>query len=144
MSKQKEQGASRVVIYREDLGLFSTSSPSPHLIGGRCKACGNYMFPKYLACPKCFSDEVEAVPLSSNGTLHSFTNVQRAMPEFAVPFVLGLVDFPEGVRVMAQIETENPENLEIGMEMEVTTGVIRKNKEGQDVISYKFRPAQPG
>jgi len=54
---------------------------------------------------------------------------------------LGLVNFPEEVRVMAQIETSNPEKLKLDMEMEVTTGLIRKNSDGKSVISYKFRPA---
>ena len=124
-------------IYRPD--LFSTT-PRPHLIAGRCKACGKYTFPKYYACPFCFSDDLEDAPLSPIGTLHSFTIVRRSMPDYQVPYGLGLVDFPEGVRVMAQIEADNLEGLKLDTKMEITVGPIRKSNDGKDIVSYKFRP----
>jgi uncharacterized OB-fold protein len=134
---EKEKASEQVEVYRPD--LFSTT-PYPHLIAGRCKSCGKYTFPKYYACPFCFSDELEDAPLSRRGILHSFTIVRRSLPGYIVPYALGLVNFPEGVRVMAQIEVSNPEELKLDMEMEVTIGVIRKSKDGKDVVSYKFRP----
>ena len=124
-------------IYRPD--LFSTT-PRPHLIAGRCKACGKYTFPKYYACPFCFSDDLEDAPLSPTGILHSFTTVRRSMPGYTVPYLLGIVNFPEGVRVMAQVETDKPEELKLDMKMGVTVGFIRKGKDGKDIVSYKFRP----
>jgi uncharacterized OB-fold protein len=134
---EKEKTSDQTEIYRPD--LFSMM-PHPHLIAGRCKSCGKYTFPKYYACPFCFSDDLEDAPLSPKGILHSFTIVRRSLPGYPVPYVLGLVNFPEEVRVMAQIETSNPERLELDIEMEVTTGLIRKNSDGKSVISYKFRP----
>jgi hypothetical protein len=134
---EKEKTNDQTEVYRPD--LFSTT-PYPHLIAGRCKACGKYTFPKYYACPFCFSDELEDAPLSPKGILHSFTIVRRSLPGYPVPYALGLVNFPEGVRVMAQIEAKNPEELKLDTEMEVTVGTIRKGKDGKDVISYKFRP----
>lgn len=121
--------------------LFSLE-PKPHLIGGRCKVCGKYTFPKYLACPYCFSDQLEDAPLSFKGILHSFTIVRRSMPDYPVPYGLGLVDFPEGVRVMAQMEADDLKNLKLGIEMEIIVGVVRKGKDGNDILSYKFRPAK--
>lgn len=119
--------------------LFSTT-PEPHLIAGRCKECGTYTFPKFYACPNCFSDKLEDAPLSPEGVLHSFTIVRRSLPDFPVPYGLGLVNFPEGVRVMAQIETDNFEELKLDMKMGVTVGTIRKGQDGKDIKSYKFRP----
>jgi uncharacterized OB-fold protein len=138
MMSEKEKTNDQTEFYRPD--LFS-ATPHPHLIAGRCKACGLFTFPKYLACPKCFSDDIEDAPLSKTGVLHSFTIVRRSLPDYPVPYALGLVNFPEGIRVMAQIESNSPEELKIGMEMEVTTGIIRKGKDGKDIKSYKFRPA---
>jgi Predicted nucleic-acid-binding protein containing a Zn-ribbon len=66
--------------------------------------------------------------------------VRRSLPDYPVPYALGLVDFPEDVRVMAQIENDNPEGLKVGMEMGVTVGTVRKGKDGKDIKSYKFRP----
>ncbi|NIT13544.1 MAG: hypothetical protein GTN99_04665 [Candidatus Dadabacteria bacterium] len=119
--------------------LFQTE-PEVRLIAGKCKKCGKYTFPKYVACPYCFSDEIEEAPLSKSGKLHSFTMVRRSMPEFTVPYGLGLVDFPEGVRVMAQIDKDYMDGLELDTEMEVEIGPVRKGKDGKDQYSYRFKP----
>lgn len=119
--------------------LFKTDgSGKVRLVAGYSKESDNWTFPKYLADPVSFSDEVEEKLLSPVGELHSFTVVRRSMPEFPVPYALALVDFPEGVRVMAQVETDNPEGLEIGQKMGVTVGTVKKTKDGKDVKSYKF------
>jgi uncharacterized OB-fold protein len=110
------------------------------LVAGYSKESNNWTFPKYLADPVSFSDEVEERLLSPTGELHSFTIVRRSMPEFPVPYALALVDFPEGVRVMAQVETNDPEGLKIGQRMGVTVGTVKKSKDGKDVKSYKFVP----
>ncbi|NIS07200.1 MAG: hypothetical protein GWO07_00180 [Candidatus Dadabacteria bacterium] len=120
--------------------LFETK-PHVHLIGGKCNKCGKYTFPKYVACPFCFTDDIVEAPLSKTGKLHSFTMVRRSMPEFVVPYGLGLVDFPEGVRVMAQIDKDYIEDLELEADMEVEIGPVRKGKDGKDLHSYKFKPA---
>ena len=112
------------------------------LVAGYCAESKNWTFPKYLADPVSFTDEVEEKLLSPTGVLHSFTVVRRSMPEYVVPYVLALVDFPETVRVMAQVETEDFDGLTLGEEMGLTTGVIRKADDGSDVISYKFIPVR--
>ncbi|MCY4378566.1 MAG: OB-fold domain-containing protein [Candidatus Dadabacteria bacterium] len=128
-------------IFRQD--LFSTDDEGRvRLIAGYCKESDNWTFPRYLADPVSFTDDVEERFLSPTGILHSFTVVRRSMPEFKVPYVLALVDFPEGVRVMAQVETEDPDSLEFGEEMAVTIGVIKMAPDGTDVKSYKFIPAR--
>ena len=112
------------------------------LVAGYSKESDNWTFPKYLADPVSFSDDVEEKMLSPEGELHSFTVVRRSMPEFPVPYALALVDFPEGVRVMAQVEIDDPEDLKIGQKMGVTVGRVKKTKDGKDVKSYKFYPVK--
>ena len=128
-------------IFRQD--LFTTDDEGRvRLIAGYCKESDNWTFPKYLADPVSFTDDVEEKFLSPTGVLHSYTVVRRSMPEFKVPYVLALVDFPEGVRVMAQVETEDPDSLEFGEDMSVTVGVIKKAPDGTDISSYKFIPVR--
>ncbi len=112
------------------------------LVAGYCPESDNWTFPKYLADPVSFSDKIEEKFLSVTGVLHAFTVVRRSMPEYVVPYVLALVDFPETVRVMAQVETSDFDALTFGEEMGVTTGIIRKAPDGSDVISYKFIPVR--
>ena len=117
-------------IFRSD--LFTTDDEGrTRLIAGYSKDSDNYTFPKYLADPVSFSDDVEEKLLSPTGELHSFTIVRRSMPEFPVPYVLALVDFPEKVRVMAQVETKDMDGLQMGEEMAVTTGVCRFSRCGR-------------
>lgn len=119
--------------------LFATDSDGRvRLVAGYYKESDSYTFPKYLVDPKSFSDEVEERFLSPTGVLHSFTIVRRSMPEYPVPYALALVDFPEGVRVMAQVETSDFNDLKIGDEMGLTVGTVRKTADGRDVKSYKF------
>ncbi|HKQ33514.1 MAG TPA: OB-fold domain-containing protein [Thermodesulfobacteriota bacterium] len=123
--------------------LFRTDEQGRvRLVAGYSKESNNWTFPKYLADPVSFSDEVEERLLSPTGELHSFTIVRRSMPEFPVPYALALVDFPEGVRVMAQVETSDPEGLKIGQKMGVTIGTVKKSNDGKDVKSYKFIPVK--
>ena len=123
---------------------FFTEDPEPRLIAGKSKSSGNWTFPPYLADPVSFTDDVEHTQLPRNGVLHSFTIVRRSLPDFTVPFGLGLIDFPDQeVRVMAQVEADDLENdLELGMEVETIIGVVRKAKDGSDIYSYKFRPVK--
>jgi len=127
-------------IYRPD--LFVTDGSGTRLVGGCCKKCGYHTFPKYFACPNCFSDEIEDVLLNPIGKLHAFTIVRRSMPDYPVPYGLGLVDFPtnfpSAVRVMAQIESKDLENLQTETDMKIVIGAVRKNKDGGDIKSYKF------
>ena len=128
-------------IFRQD--LFTTDDEGRvRLIAGYSKEADNYTFPKYLADPVSFSDDVEEKLLSPTGILHSFTIVRRSMSEFPVPYGLVLVDFPEKVRVMAQVESDDLEGLQMGEEMAIVTGVIKKTADGRDVISYKFKPVR--
>ncbi len=62
------------------------------------------------------------------------------MPDYPVPYGLVLVDFPEGVRVMAQVAYEHMDELKSDMSMGVTIGTVRKGKDGSDIKSYKFYP----
>ena len=120
---------------------FFTEDPEPRLVAGKSKSSGNWTFPPYLADPVSFKDDIEHTLLPRRGVLHSFTIVRRSLPDFPVPFGLGLIDFPEQkVRVMAQIEADDLESdLELEAEVETIIGGVRKAKDGSDIYSYKFK-----
>ncbi len=109
------------------------------LLGGRCVNCSNCMFPPREFCDKCGTDSAtEVMKLSRFGSLYSFTEIHVAPRGFQVPYVIGYVDLPEGVRVLAQIEARLSE-LEVGDEVEAVLGLIRVKESGRRVTSYKFR-----
>jgi len=65
MSKERPR------LYIEN-SWFQTVGDEIRLLGSRCLACGKVAFPKKIVCQACFSDQIETVPLSKKGTLHSF------------------------------------------------------------------------
>lgn len=109
------------------------------LIGSRCPKCGKHVFPRRAFCDACGNSAgLEPVKLSNTGKLYTFSEVHVAPKVFTTPYVIGYVDLPEDVRVLAQVENTAAE-LRPDEPVEVVLGVIRKSDSGQPVISYKFR-----
>lgn len=111
------------------------------LVGGQCKKCGQSYFPSKDVCPKCFAEgEMKKIRLSQRGRLYSYSIVQIAPKRFMPPYAVGYVDFSEGVRVLGQLTTVDPDRLKLDMEVEAELGRIAIDEEGNEVISYKFKP----
>ncbi len=116
------------------------------LIGSKCKSCGAVYLGDRLACGKCFAvGEFEEIEFSDRGELHSFTIVYQTAPGLPVPFVAAIVSLPEGTAVRANIEGIEPEPDKLvpllGKPVEMFTEKVREDREGNDVIAFKFRPA---
>jgi uncharacterized protein len=80
------------------------------------------------------------VKLSSRGKLYSYSIVQVAPKRFLPPYALGYIDFPEGVRVLGQLTTTDPSKLKLDMQVQAELGRIAIDEQGNEVLSYKFRP----
>jgi len=112
----------------------------PALIGGRCAACSTLSFPRAEICPTCLSEKVEAIHLSSEGELYSYTVVHQASKNWNVPYVLGYVDLPEGIRVLAHIDA-SVSALVINQKVTLSLGVVGFDAAGAAVSTYTFVPA---
>lgn len=122
---------------------FTQTPQGLALAGSRCRTCGRVYFPRKRVCSDCFQiDQMESVALGRLGRLYSFTVVEAGPPGFRVPYAAGYVDLLEGVRIFAPIEGE-AEALEIGMELEMTTGPI-KEENGVTIVGQKFRAVRNG
>jgi uncharacterized OB-fold protein len=116
----------------------------PYLVGTRCSACGATYLGDRIACSKCAArGPFEEVPLARHGTVWVYSIVHQSFPGVPVPYVVGVVDLPEGVSVRCNlIDVEpKPEAIPFGMPVEMTTGVSQQDKQGNDVIAFYFRPA---
>jgi uncharacterized OB-fold protein len=87
----------------------------------RCRACGRAVFYPRAVCPHCTSAELEWIDASGRGSVHSFTVVHRAPEDFRdeAPYVVALVDLEEGVRMMARITGSEPDQVAIGLPVQV-------------------------
>jgi uncharacterized OB-fold protein len=117
----------------------------PRLLGSRCRACGEHFFPRRVVCARCLAQDCEDVLLSPAGTLYTFTYVH--FPLFASSradhggYAVGQVDLPEGPRVQSVL-SGGPDAFRIGMRMELDLETLRETKEGEEVVIFRFRPAE--
>lgn len=115
---------------------------SGNLLGSHCRACGAHFFPVREACAGCLGDDLETIRFSTEGTLYTYSVVRQSTPGFPVPYVLGYVDFPEGVRIMGQIGGCEYDEIGIGMPMVLSLEPFGEDEDGNSLIGYRFRPAE--
>ena len=83
-------------------------------------------------------------PLSKRGILHTFTVTHIGSPELKAPYILALVDAPEGVKIMGQVTVPDPlnHNLKVGMLVEYVLRTLRHDPDGTEVVSFMFKPVE--
>ena len=86
---------------------------------------------------------MKSLPLSGKGKLYTYTVVHQQLPGALVnvPYAIVNVVMDEGCQIQG-VTTEDSELLEIDMEMEVYFEKMREDSEGNDEITFKFRPAK--
>jgi len=102
------------------------------LVGSRCTACGTTAFPPRADCAACMSPGFEYAEVSGRGTLHTFTTIVAAPAGFEqfAPYVIGVVDLEDGGRALAWIgETVKPEEIAIGMPLQVVPRMLEESEE---------------
>jgi uncharacterized OB-fold protein len=141
---QTEKKPRPIVPY---LVLAEKEGEKAYLSGSRCKSCGTAYVGSRWSCAKCFAvNSMEQIKLSDHGELHTFSIVYQTAPGIQVPFVAAIVDLPEGTSVRANIEGIEPDPDKLvpllGKQVEMYTEKVRTDREGNDVIAFKFRPAK--
>ncbi len=126
--------------------MFKWPSDEPRIIASRCKKCGTVSFPKLTFCqnPSCEKkrENIEVIELSNKGKLYSYT-VQRYKPpepfryEPYKPYGIGMVDFPEGIRIWGMIT--RMDNLKIGMNVKTTAGKLYEDEENE-YLTWMWEP----
>jgi len=114
------------------------------LAGTRCTSCGETSLGHRSLCPNCGRDTVEPIALADRGTLWSYTVVRHKPPgnykgpEPFVPYGLGLVELPDGLRVLSPIECPI-DRLKIGLPLRLKP-TVRHDAE-RDVVAFAFAAA---
>jgi uncharacterized protein len=122
-------------------GLFTWPAERPQLIVSKCSQCGEIVFPRQSFCPECCTESMEEVALNSKGILKSFTGITAPPPKFKgeVPYTVGIVEFPEGIKILGLTTEQTPECLNPGMVMEVVVDTVFTVEE-KEYVTYKFKP----
>jgi uncharacterized protein len=126
-------------------GLF-TDTAAPHLLGGRCRACSHHHFPRADICPYCASDQTEAAELSGSGRLWAWTAVTHPPPGYRgeVPYGFGVVELPEGLRVITRLTEADPARLRMGQPMHLVVEPLHTDDDGRRVVTYAFAADESG
>jgi uncharacterized OB-fold protein len=122
-------------------GLF-TDAEQPCLLGGRCAACGRPHFPLSEICPYCAAVGTEATELSARGRLWAWTAVTHPPPGYKgdIPYGFGVVELPEGIRIVTRLTEADPHRLEVDQPMHVVIEPLHVDDEGRTVVVYAFAP----
>ena len=120
------------------------------LIGSKCADCGNVMFPTQNGCPKCSGSSNEDYLLKRTGTLWTWTiqGYPPKSPPYAgnddpktfEPFGVGYVELADECKVETRLTVSNPEEITIGMEMELVLVPLYENEDGDEVMTFAFAP----
>jgi uncharacterized OB-fold protein len=113
------------------------------LTGVLCEDCGAKMLPRRLVCPQCRSRNLELHQFQGEGTVYSYTTVYDAPAGYEgfAPYLGALVRLDEGPLVAAQLTDVEPDEVQMGMPVEMVTRRLRDfGESGMIVYGYKFRP----
>ncbi len=126
-------------------GLWRIEDGRPRLIGSVCEACGEVYFPQkeVAVCSNCQDERVVERLLAPQGVITSYTVVYQAPAggfyKGHVPFICAIVEFPDGVHVMGHVIGIEPDDMKIGMAVEVVLDELYAEGEAT-VVAYKFAP----
>jgi uncharacterized OB-fold protein len=114
----------------------------PRLLGSSCPACDEVFFPRRMVCARCLHEGTDDVELSTRGRIWTWTYCH--VPMFGKKnstggYGVGQVDLPEGPRVQS-ILLGGPDDFEIGMEVEIDLEALREDRDGHEVVIYRYRP----
>ncbi len=122
---------------------WETVNGRPYLAGTKCGACGAAFFPPLRICPYCLTDEsVQKARLGNTGRLYAYTIIHVSSKEFNPPYLFGYVILdPENIRIPALLTGIGDYNeLKTGMKMEMIIEKLRDDDQGNELITYKFKP----
>jgi uncharacterized protein len=87
----------------------------------RCTSCRILRFPFQPICGSCQSDSWELVESCGAGTVYSLTRVHHPpQPGFPIPYVVGLIELDEGVRIVGLLKDEPDGGFDIGTRVSVS------------------------
>lgn len=115
------------------------------LLGSKCKDCGEVSIGTCEVCLNCGSESMDSLELASEGTLWTYTIVRHKPPggylgpEDFEPFGLGLVELPDGVRIMAPLEG-NIDDFKIGSKLVLKPWILH-SADGEAFRAFRFAAA---
>lgn len=116
--------------YDQNLGFY----------GSKCKVCGTPQFPKQRVCAECQAkDQMDDYRFVGRTAKIATYTLDYLAPTPAPPAVIAVIDFSGGGRIMCEVTDCDPNEIKIGMEVELT---FRRLYEAGGIHNY-FWKARP-
>ena len=117
-------------------------------MGSKCERCGTLYAPPRPICIKCHASQMQWVEMKGRGKLAAFTCIAVGLPfmleegyDRKRPYISGVVELEEGVRVDARVEEidgTKPEAIKIGAPLTVK---FLHRGEGENLRTFlAFKP----
>ena len=120
-----------------DTQFFWDGLREHRLLIQRCRGCDVLRHPPRPMCPRCNSLEWDAIDASGRGSVFSFVMPQHPpYPWFEYPYIVVLVDLEEGVRFVSNLCEIEPDDVTIGMDVELFFELF-----DDGLVLPQFRPA---
>ena len=115
----------------------------PHLVANECTNCGARFFDRRNACANCGLREFKSVRVDNAAKLKAFTIVHRAAPGIPAPYVSAIVETSDGTTVRSNVVNcePDPEVVQLGMDLKLTTYPIGCDDDGTEAIAFGYQPA---
>jgi len=133
-------------------GYFTTPllpTENVRLVGSKCRSCGISLFGRRHGCESCASTDLEDITLGKLGKVYSYSFANYAPPQpYAgsvdpfVPYAIAWIDLSEGVRILSTLTHCDPEDVKIGMDVELVVEKGWEDSNGDEVFTYKFTPVK--
>ena len=118
------------------------------LSGSKCSDCGEVFLGKRIGCENCGCQDLETVTLSDHGRLYSYTVLYAPLNESYkgpnnpfVPIGIGLVELPEGCRIIAPLTVNDPEKLKVEMQVKLVIDTLYTDENGDEILAFKYDAA---
>ena len=111
------------------------------LVVQRCASCAAVAHPPRALCSSCQGSEFEWQELSGQGRIYSYVVTRQAVhPAFAgyMPLATVEIELAEGVRLFSNLVDVPPEEIAIGMDVEVVFQDVGE-KSGERIVLPLFR-----
>ena len=117
------------------------------LMGTRCPTCDEIFLPPRALCPHCYSDQLEWMEFGGKGKLVAVTSIYiapTAMIEAGYgrnnPYLVGVVELAEGVKISGQIlglDASKPEDVKIGTPLKVAFVERGEGEEKKTALAFE-------
>ncbi len=119
------------------------------IMGSLCQKCGAKALPPRPICVSCLGTKMEWIEFKGEGKLAAFTDIVVAPPFLAKegygknnPYVVGVVELNEGVKIVARITGINarrPEEIKVGLPLKAE--IVESGAEGEKKVYLTFKPS---